>query len=111
MRVWFITGCSSGIGRGIAKAVLHRGYSAVITARDVHDRAERYTDSSLALGLDVTDNADIDRAVTLALERFGKIDVLVNNAGFVYRSSVIDDDTEIIDALFRTHVSSIGGVK
>ena len=107
MPVWFITGCSSGIGRGTAEAVLRRGDSVVITARDVSKiqwLAEKYPDTAFPVELDVTDNESIDRAVKISLERFGKIDVLVNNAGFGYRSQVLDGDMKIIDALFRTHV-------
>ncbi len=107
MRTWLITGCSSGIGRGTAEAVLRRGDSAAITARntaDISSLTEKYPDTALALTLDVTDNDSIDRAVKIALERFGKIDVLMNNAGFGYRSTVEESDMKIIVSLFQTHL-------
>lgn len=107
MRTWLITGCSSGIGRGTAEAVLRRGDCAVITARntaDIRSLAEKYPGTALALALDVTDNDSIDSAVKISLERFGKIDVLMNNAGFGYRSAVEEGDMKIIGSLFQTHL-------
>ena len=107
MRTWLITGCSSGIGRGTAETVLRRGDCAVITARntaDIRSLAEKYPGTALALALDVTDNDSIDSAVKISLERFGKIDVLMNNAGFGYRSAVEEGDMKIIGSLFQTHL-------
>jgi NAD(P)-dependent dehydrogenase (short-subunit alcohol dehydrogenase family) len=79
MKTWLITGCSSGFGRDIAATALARGDNVVATAR----RPETLTnlDGALTLALDVTDSAQIDAAVAATLERFGRIDVLVNNAG------------------------------
>ena len=82
--VWFISGCSTGFGRELAKLVLARGWCAVVTARDagrVADLAEGAEDRALAVSLDVTDQAQIDDAVAPAQAKFGRIDVLVNNAG------------------------------
>ena len=79
--VWLITGCSTGFGRELAKHVLGRGYRTVVTARnpnEVHDLAA--SGQSLVLKLDVTDHSQIDAAVKAAEDRFGRIDVLVNNA-------------------------------
>lgn len=107
MRTWLITGCSSEIGRGTAEAVLRRGDCAVITARntaDIRSLAEKYPGTALALALDVTDNDSVDSAVKISLERFGKIDVLMNNAGFGYRSAVEEGDMKIIGSLFQTHL-------
>ena len=79
MKTWLITGCSSGFGRDIAATALERGDNVVATAR----RPEALTDldGALTLALDVTDPAQIEAAVAATLERFGRIDVLVNNAG------------------------------
>ncbi|HEX4693139.1 oxidoreductase [Sphingomonas sp.] len=99
--VWFITGCSTGFGRELAKLVLDRGWRAVVTARGrgrVADLVEIAPDRALALDLDVTDQAQIDAAVAAAKDRFGRIDVLVNNAGYGYQSSVEEgDEREIRD--------------
>src|SRR5438067_1825806 len=83
-RVWFITGASRGIGAEIAKAALDAGDSVVATARDPKTIAEGFgeRDNLLAVALDVTDKASAAAAVTVAVARFGRIDVLVNNAGF-----------------------------
>jgi len=84
-KVWFITGTSKGFGRIWAEAALARGDQVVATARDVKTLAplvERYRDRTLALPLDVTDRAAVFKTVAQAKERFGRIDVAVNNAGF-----------------------------
>ena len=89
--VWFISGCSTGFGHALATLVLERGWRAVVTARDaarVADLAQPYGDSALALALDVADQGQIDAAVAATAEKFGRIDVLVNNAGYGYQSSI-----------------------
>ncbi len=84
-KVWFITGTSKGFGRVWAEAALERGDAVVATARDVSTLdalVERYGDDVLPLPLDVTDKAAVDAAVKTAHERFGRLDVVVNNAGY-----------------------------
>jgi NAD(P)-dependent dehydrogenase (short-subunit alcohol dehydrogenase family) len=84
-RVWFITGTSSGFGRNIAEDLIARGSRVVATARDprvLDDLVARAPDRVQALRLDVTKPAEIQKAVQAATQRFGAIDVLVNNAGF-----------------------------
>jgi len=97
--IWFITGCSTGFGRELAKQVLARGWRAVITARDksrVADLVQGAEDRALALDLDVNDPAQITAAVAAAEQRFGGIDVLVNNAGYGYQATVEEGvDAEI----------------
>ena len=99
--VWFITGCSTGFGRELARLVLERGWRVVATARGkdrVADIVELAPDRALALDLDVADQAQIDAAVKAAMERFGRIDVLVNNAGYGYQAPVEEGvDREIRD--------------
>lgn len=106
MKTWLITGCSSGIGEGIAKAVLDRGDQAIVTARSaekVKGLQEKYPDTCLAVRLDVLDEASVDEALRLGREKFGVIDVLVNNAGHGYRSSVEEGDVEEVNELFQTN--------
>ena len=90
-KVWFITGCSTGLGREIAKKVIAAGYQAVVTARNItqiEDLATSNLENVLALTVDVTDKTQVQEAVQQTIERFGRIDVLVNNAGIGYVSSV-----------------------
>jgi NAD(P)-dependent dehydrogenase (short-subunit alcohol dehydrogenase family) len=106
MPTWLITGCSTGLGRALAEAVLERGENAVITARDprtLEDLATRDPDRALALALDVTDHARVRETVAHAQERFGGIDVLVNNAGYGYRAAVEEAADEDIERLFATN--------
>ena len=105
--VWFITGCTTGFGRELAKAVLERGWPAVVTGRGKECLAglvEGHGQTALALDLDVTDQVQIDAAVKAALDRFGRIDVLVNNAGYGYQSSVEEGDDKAIRAQFDANV-------
>ncbi|MHB1302683.1 MAG: oxidoreductase [Acidiphilium sp.] len=97
--VWFITGCSTGFGREIAREVLARGWRAVITARDVAKVEDFAADANaLALALDVTDPAQVRATVAAAEARFGGIDVLVNNAGYGYLAAIEEgEDREIRD--------------
>jgi NAD(P)-dependent dehydrogenase (short-subunit alcohol dehydrogenase family) len=105
--VWFITGCSTGFGRELAKLVIARGWRAVVTARDrakVADLAEGATDRVLALALDVTDASQIAQAVSETSKQFGRIDVLVNNAGYGYQSSIEEGEEDKIRAQFDANV-------
>jgi NAD(P)-dependent dehydrogenase (short-subunit alcohol dehydrogenase family) len=84
-KVWFITGASKGFGREFAKAALGRGDSVAATARNVDtltDLVDAYGDAVLPITLDVTDNAAIVAAVEQAHDRFGRLDVVINNAGY-----------------------------
>ena len=104
--VWFITGCSTGFGRELAKLVLKRGWNAVITARktdQVKDIAQGFDNTSLVLPLDVTDKTQVSSAIAKAEETFGRIDVLVNNAGYGYFSSIEEGEEDKIRAQFETN--------
>jgi len=104
---WFITGCSTGLGRALADAVLAHGWNAVVTARDpgaLADLVDAHPDTALALPLDVTDAGQVTAAVTAAQERFGAIDVLVNNAGYGYRAALEEGEEADVAQLFATNV-------
>lgn len=84
-KVWFITGTSRGFGRSFAESALERGDRVAATARDagsLEDLVAKYGESVLPLTLDVTDKAAVTKAVQAAHERFGRLDVVVNNAGY-----------------------------
>jgi NAD(P)-dependent dehydrogenase (short-subunit alcohol dehydrogenase family) len=103
-----ITGCSTGLGRALAEAVLSRGDNAVVTARDVaavQDLEAAHPDRALALTLDVTDPTGIAEVTRRAEDRFGGVDVLVNNAGYGYRAAVEEGDDADVQRLFATNFS------
>jgi NAD(P)-dependent dehydrogenase (short-subunit alcohol dehydrogenase family) len=100
--VWFITGCSTGFGRHLAKHVLDLGYRTVVTARkptevkDLEDEGH-----ALVLKLDVTNQEEIKAAIKTAEAKFGHIDVLVNNAGIGYFAAVEESEEDQIRRMFE----------
>lgn len=111
--VWFITGASSGLGQALAEVVLERGWRAAITSRNsnaLNALASKYGERALALQLDVTDNASIERAVSAAEAEFGAIDVLVNNAGYGYLAAIEEGDDREIRDQFETNVFGLVAV-
>ena len=106
MSTWLITGCSSGLGRALAEAVIGAGHNAVVTARNVTsvaDLSDTSPERVLAVALDVTKPEQVASAVQQAEQRFGGVNVLVNNAGYGYRSAVEEGDDADIRTLFETH--------
>jgi NAD(P)-dependent dehydrogenase (short-subunit alcohol dehydrogenase family) len=106
MSTWLITGSSSGLGRDLARTVLDAGHNAVVTARNtdaVKDLVDAHSDTALAVALDVTAPEQVAAAVAHGEERFGGIDVLVNNAGYGYRAAVEEGDDADVAALFATN--------
>ena len=104
--VWFITGCSTGFGRELSVILLKRGYRVVVTARDkakVDDIVVGHDKTGLALALDVDKQEQIGAAVKAAEARFGRIDVLVNNAGYGYLAAVEEGDDADVRAMFDTN--------
>ncbi|QVL34032.1 oxidoreductase [Telmatocola sphagniphila] len=103
--VWFITGCSSGFGRDLAQYVLELGYGTAVTARnpnEVKDLAAKK--GALSLKLDVTDQSEIDAAIKAAEEKFGSIDVLVNNAGIGYFAAIEESEEDQVRRMFEINV-------
>lgn len=106
MQTWLITGCSSGIGQSIAKAVLENGDQAIVTARDstkLDSLVKAYPKTAIALNLDLNQQTSMQRAVEEATQKFGRIDILVNNAGYSYRGAVEEGETEEVARLFQTN--------
>ena len=111
--VWFVTGCSTGFGRELARQVLEGGKRCVVTARDpaqVADLVELAPDRALALALDVTDPAQVRAAVAAAEGRFGRIDALVNNAGVGYFGSVEESDEAAVRRMFEINFWGLAAV-
>ena len=105
--VWLITGCSTGFGRELARLVLERGWRAVVTARDVSkvtDLVAGHDQRALALALDVTDRSQIDDVVKHTQAAFGRVDVLVNNAGYGYLAAIEEGEDDAVRAMFETNV-------
>ncbi len=103
--VWLITGSSRGLGRAIAEKVLAAGYRAVLTARhtdQLKDFVAKHGEAVLVTPLDVTKPAQIDAAYKAARDRFGRIDVLVNNAGYGYLGAIEEGEDAEMRAIFET---------
>src|SRR4051812_38884524 len=105
-KTWFITGASRGLGAEIARAVLNAGHQVVATARDpaAVETALEASDRLLALKLDVTQPEQAAAAVAAAKERFGRVDVLVNNAGYGQLGWFENNSEEQIRRQFETNV-------
>ncbi len=104
-KVWLITGSSRGLGRALAEAVLAGGHKLIATARhpaQLADLVERYGDQVGAVALDVTDARAAGDAIKAAVDAFGRLDVLVNNAGYGNVGSI--EDTP--DAVFRAQIET-----
>jgi len=109
--VWFITGCSTGFGRELATQVLASGARVVVTARDlgkIGDLAKG--GNALALKLDVTDASEVEAAVRQAEEAFGRIDVLVNNAGIGYFAAVEEGEDAEVRRMFDINLFGLAAV-
>ncbi|ACT00354.1 oxidoreductase [Paenibacillus sp. JDR-2] len=103
-KVWIITGCSTGFGRELASATIKAGYKVVVTARNLNaiaDLVNGNTDNVLAMELDVTKPEQIEMTVKAAIDKFGRIDVLVNNAGVGYFSSIEEAAEEETRKMFE----------
>lgn len=106
-KVWFITGCSTGFGRALAKEVLAKGYNVAVCSRniaDVQDIVESNPDTAMAVKLDVTDAKQIAEAVKTTIEKWGQIDVLVNNAGIGYFAAIEESEDEEVRRMFEINV-------
>jgi len=108
--VWLITGCSKGLGRALATHALRRGDRVAVTARDradVTDLAAGRGDRALVLELDVTDPVSVTAAVRECEEVFGRVDVLVNNAGYGYLAAIEEGEDAAVRALYDTNVHGV----
>ena len=106
MSVWLITGCSSGIGRELATVTLEQGHQVAVTAREesrVGDFVERFGARALPLKLDVTDKAQCADVVARTERAFGRVDVLVNNAGYGYLAAIEEGEEAEVRAMFETN--------
>jgi NAD(P)-dependent dehydrogenase (short-subunit alcohol dehydrogenase family) len=106
--VWFITGCSTGFGRELATQALERGFRTVVTARKPEQvKALAARGEALVLKLDVTNPGQIDAAIKAAEKKFGRIDVLVNNAGIGYFAAIEEGEASEVRRMFEINVFGI----
>jgi NAD(P)-dependent dehydrogenase (short-subunit alcohol dehydrogenase family) len=106
-RTWFITGASTGFGRLLAEELLKRGEQVAATARDrakVEDFEHKYPGKTRAFALDVTRPAQITTVAGQAIEAFGHIDVLVNNAGYGVNGAIEEVSEEEFEHMFQTNI-------
>ncbi len=107
--VWLITGCSTGFGRELARLLIGRGDRVAATARDPEKIAD-LAPGALTLKLDVNAPQEVAAAVEAVTREFGRVDVLVNNAGYGYLSAVEEGEDEEIRALFETNVFGLAAM-
>lgn len=106
-RVWFITGSSTGFGRALTEAVLKHGDRVVATARkpeQIRELVDQYPETAKAIRLDVTNPQEVREVVSSALDSFGRIDVLVNNAGYGAVGAIEEVSDDAIRRQFETNV-------
>ena len=112
-KVWFITGCSTGFGRNLAQEALEKGHKVAVTARkisDVKDLADKYPDTAHAITLDVTKPEQVTAAVKEAVDKFGRIDGLVNNAGIGYFGAIEESEEEEVRRMFEINFFGLATV-
>jgi NAD(P)-dependent dehydrogenase (short-subunit alcohol dehydrogenase family) len=106
-RTWLITGCSRGLGRALAHAVIQSGDQLVATARDPETLADLLTidgDRIITWRLDITDFAAAERAMAAAVERFGSLDIVVNNAGYGNVAPIEDTNLDAFRSQIETNL-------
>ncbi len=112
-KVWFITGCSTGFGRNLAMGALQQGNQVAVTSRnteDVKDIVAQFPDNAVAIKLDVTNPQEVSAAVKQAQERFGRIDVLVNNAGIGYFGAIEESEETEYRRMFEINFFGLATV-
>ena len=105
MHVVMVTGCSTGIGRDICEIMTNKGYVVVATARNID--ALSNVSAALKLRLDVTDKESINSAVNDVVEKLGKIDILINNAGYSTRGAIEEVEIDNVRKIFDVNVFGI----
>jgi len=106
-KVWFITGCSTGLGRALTEEALQKGYQVVATARkpeQLNDIVDRYPGTVKVVRLDITKPGEVRDAVRAAIDTFGRIDVLVNNAGHGLLGALEEVSDEAIREMFEVNL-------
>ncbi|MEQ1886050.1 MAG: oxidoreductase [Bryobacteraceae bacterium] len=109
-KVWFITGTSQGFGQELVRVALNRGDRVIATSRAPQKVIEAFPDASdtlMAVSMDLEDPASVASAVAAAIQRFGRIDVLVNNAGYGMMGAVEEVSEDEVAAVFEVNVFAL----
>jgi len=112
-KVWFITGCSTGFGRELAKEVLALGNRVAVASRntaDVQDIVAGYPDTAITVKLDVTKPNEIKAATQQIKDKFGRVDVLVNNAGIGYFGAIEESEEDEVRRMFEINFFGLANV-
>lgn len=112
-KVWFITGCSTGFGRALALEALQQGNKVGVSARkteDIQDIINKYPETAIAIKLDVTNDVEITSATAKMLDQFGRIDVLVNNAGIGYFGAIEESEDQEVRRMFEINVFGLANI-
>lgn len=106
-KVWLITGCSKGLGRALVQKLLEQGYPVAATSRSQESLKQQFGEESslfYPIAMDVTDEGQVKETVAKVLKKFGRIDVLVNNAGYTHLAAIEETDNAAAHALFEVNV-------
>jgi len=112
-KIWLITGCSTGFGRALALEALQQGNKVGVSARkteDIKDIVDQFPETALSLQLDVTDERQIQSATEKFIHHFGKIDVLVNNAGIGYFGAIEESEDKEVRRMFEINVFGLANM-
>ena len=106
-KVWFVTGCSKGLGNALVKKLLDEGYSVIATSRNHQSLVEQFgseSDSFMPVSMDIKNETDVKEVIQKALSKFSHIDVLVNNAGYTHLATIEETSNEAARDLFDVNV-------
>lgn len=109
-KIWFITGTSSGFGKNLVLQLLKQGEVVVSTARQIEKSEEIIAGDSESLALDVNNEEQVEEAVKKVLDKYGRIDVLVNNAECVYFGAIEESDNSVVRQMFGTNFWGLSNV-
>ena len=112
-KIWLITGCSTGFGRALALEALKQGNKVGVSARkteDIKDIIDQYPKTAIAIQLDVTNETEIASAVAMMTQHFGRIDVLVNNAGIGYFGAIEESEDTEVRRMFEINVFGLANM-
>ncbi len=112
-KIWLITGCSTGFGRALALEALKQGNKVGVSARkieDIQDIIDQYPETTIGIQLDVTNSTEITSATAKMIQHYGRIDVLVNNAGIGYFGAIEESEDTEVRRMFEINVFGLANM-